>query len=181
MATPFQNRVQLVSGHKEIRQKYANEVLENSKLFPELIELCFDITSKNASKAFWILELVCYEKLEWLFDHLDFFCSNLQHLKHESAIRPAAKICQLLVFAHYRKKDILLSEKHIEQLIETNFDWLINDIKVAPKAYAMRTLFTLGKHYDWIHPELKNIITKEFPNHSAAYKAVAKEVLKKIK
>jgi hypothetical protein len=39
----------------------------------------------------------------------------------------------------------------------------------------------LGQHYDWIHPELKTVITKDFPNHTAAYKAVAKEVLKKIK
>ena len=45
----------------------------------------------------------------------------------------------------------------------------------------MRTLYNLGKHYDWIYPELKTILNKDFPNHSAAYKAVAKEVLKKIK
>jgi hypothetical protein len=47
--------------------------------------------------------------------------------------------------------------------------------------YAMRTLYLLGNHYNWILPELKTIITKDYPNHSSAYKAVAKEVLKKIK
>jgi hypothetical protein len=181
MVSEFKKKLENVTGYRVIRQKYANEVLDNPKLFSELVSLCFQVSDKNASKAFWILEFVCYQKLEWLEDHLDFFCSNIKNLKDESAIRPASKICQLLVIAHYKKKEIILSEKHLEEITETSFDWLINDIKVATKAYSMRTLYILGQHYDWIHPELKTIITKDFPNHTAAYKAVAKEVLKKIK
>ena len=181
MVTEFQKNLEYVTGYRVNRQKYANEVLGNPELFPELIRLCFQVSDKNASKAFWILEFVCYQKLEWIEDHLDFFCSNIKNLKDESAIRPAAKICQLLAVSHFKKKEIQLSEKHLEEITESSFDWLINDIKVAPKAYSMRTLYILGQHYDWIHSELKTIITKDFPNHTAAYKAVAKEVLKKIK
>jgi len=181
MDSEFQNNLNYVTGYRDNRQKYANEVLDNPEYFPELIRLCFHVSDKNASKAFWILEFVCYQKLEWLAHYLDFFCSNIKKLKDESAIRPAAKICQLLILAHYKKNEIILSDKNLEEIIESSFDWLINDIKVASKAYSMRTLYILGLHYDWIHPELKIIITKDFPNHSAAYKAVAKEVLKKIK
>lgn len=115
-------------------------------------------------------------------DLFDFFCSNIKHRKDISAIRPAAKIWQLLVVSHYKKQEgIILSEKNLEEILESSFDWLINNTKVASKAYSMRTLYILGKHYDWIYPELKTILNKDFPNHSAAYKAVAKEVLKKIK
>jgi hypothetical protein len=181
ITTEFQKKLEYVTGHRANRQKYADEVLNNPELFPELVRLSFQVSDKNASKAFWILEFVCYQKLEWLEDHLDFFCSNIKKLKDESAIRPAAKICQLLILSHYKKKAITLLEKHLEEITESSFDWLINDVKVAPKAYSMRTLYVLGQHYDWIHPELKTIITKDFPNHSPAYKAVAKEVLKKIK
>ena len=181
MTSEFQKKLEYVTGYRVNRQKYANEVLNNPALFPELLELCFDTSNKNASKACWILEFVCYEKLEWLTAYLDFFCSNIKNLKDESAIRPAAKICQLLVLSHFKKKEIQLSEKHLEEIIESSFDWLINDIKVATKAYSMRTLYNLGQHYDWIHPELKTIITKDYPNHTAAYKAVAKEVLKRMK
>jgi hypothetical protein len=181
MDTKFQKKIENVTGYRVIRQKYANEVLDNPEYFPELISLCFQVSNKNAAKAFWVLEFVCYQKLEWLSAYLDFFCSNIKNLKDESSIRPAAKICQLLILSHYKKKNIVLSEKNIEEIIESSFDWLINDIKVATKAYSMRTLYLLGQHYDWIHPELKTIITKDFPNHTSAYKAVAKEVLKKIK
>mgnify|MGYP003447712213 CR=1 FL=1 len=115
-------------------------------------------------------------------DLFDFFCSNIKHRKDISAIRPAAKIWQLLVVSHYKKQEgIILPEKNLEEILESSFDWLINNTKVASKAYSMRTLYILGKHYDWIYPELKTILNKDFPNHSAAYKAVAKEVLKKIK
>lgn len=180
-ATEFQNELEYVTGHRDNRQKYADEVLNNQELFPELIRFCFQVSNKNAPKAFWILEFVCYSNLELITAHLDFFCSQIKNLKDESAIRPAAKISQLLVLSHFKKKEIQLSEKHLEEIIENSFDCLINDTKVATKAYSIRTLYLLGQHYDWIHPELKTIITKDFPNHSAAYKAVAKEVLKKMK
>lgn len=181
MISEFQKNLDYVTGHRANREKYADEVLNNPELFPELVQLSFHPSNKNASKAFWILEFVCYQKLEWLDDHLNFFCSNIKNLKDESAIRPAAKICQLLVSSHFKNKDRQLSEKQLEEIIENSFDWLINDTKVATKAYSIRTLYILGQHYDWIHTELKNIITKDYPNHTAAYKAVAKEVLKKIK
>ena len=181
IAAEFQKKLDSVTGHRANRQKYADEVLHNHELFPELIRLCFQASNKNAPKACWILEFVCYEKLEWMEEYLDIFCSQIKNLKDDSAIRPIAKICQLLVVSHYKKKEVHLSEKHLEEIIESSFDWLINDTKVASKAYSMRTLYILGQHYNWILPELKIIITKDFPNHSAAYKAVAKEVLKKIK
>ena len=111
-----------------------------------------------------------------------FFCSDIKHLKNESAIRPATKIPQPLVVSHYKKQEkIILSEENLEEITESSFDWLIKDTKVASKAYPIHTLCILGKHYDWIYPELKTILNKDFPNHSTAYKAVAKEILKKIK
>jgi hypothetical protein len=39
----------------------------------------------------------------------------------------------------------------------------------------------LGKHYDWIHPELKAILDKDYNSHSPAYKAVEREIFNKIK
>jgi hypothetical protein len=181
MLSEFQEKLNYVTGHRANRLKYAAEVLDNPALFLELIQICFTVSNKNHPKACWILEFVCYQKLEWMQEHLDFFCSNVEKLKDESAIRPMAKICKLLVVSHFKKKEIQLSENHINEITENCFDWFINDTKVASKVYAMRTLYLLGNHQDWIHPELKTIIAKEYQNHSSAYKAVAREVLKKLK
>ncbi len=183
MLSELQKKLDYVNAYRENRLKAAQDVLENPDLFGELVSICFTPSDKNNHKACWILEFVSYEELLWLQPHLDFFCSNLKILKDESSLRPIAKVTQLLVKSHYKKNEngIQLSEENLQDCIEASFDWLINDTKVATKAYSIRTLYILGNYYDWIHPELKVIIDKDFGDHSAAYKAVAKEVLKKIK
>lgn len=182
MLSELQAKLDYVNAYRENRLMAAQYVLENQHLFGELVTICFSPEDKNNHKACWILEFVSYEELIWLQPHLDFLCSNLKVLKDESAIRPIAKVVQLLVKSHYKKNDdsILLSEENLQDCIEASFDWLINDVKVATKAYSIRTLYVLGNHYDWIHPELQIILNKDYGDHSAAYKAVAKEVLKKI-
>lgn len=182
MSSELQEKLDYVKAYRENRLMMAQYILENQHLFEELVSISFSPEDKNNHKACWILEFVSYEELIWLQPHLDFFCSNLKVLKDESAIRPIAKVVQLLVKSHYKKDDdsILLSEENLQDCIEVSFDWLINDVKVATKAYSIRTLYVLGNHYDWIHPELQIILNKDYGDHSAAYKAVAKEVLKKI-
>ena len=182
MLSELQAKLDYVNAYRENRLMAAQYVLENQHLFGELVTICFSPEDKNNHKACWILEFVSYEELIWLQPHLDFLCSNLKVLKDESAIRPIAKVVQLLVKSHYKKNDdsILLSEENLQDCIEASFDWLINDVKVATKAYSIRTLYVLGNHYDWIHPELQIILNKDYGDHTAAYKAVAKEVLKKI-
>jgi hypothetical protein len=183
MSSDLKSKLDYVNAYRENRLKTAQEILENKDLFEELVSICFLTSDKNNHKACWILEFVCYEELNWLQPHLDFFCENLKYLKEESSLRPIAKVVQLLVKSHYKKGEnsIVLSENNLQNCIESSFVWLINDCKVATKAYSIRTLYVLGNYYDWIHPELKIILDKDYANHSAAYKAVAREVLKKIK
>jgi hypothetical protein len=183
MPSELQKKLDYVNAYRENRLIAAQDILENPSLFGELVSICFTPSDKNNHKACWILEFVSYEELLWLQPHLDFFCSNLKVLKDESSLRPIAKVVQLLIKSHYKKNEncIKLSEENLQDCIEVSFDWLISDVKVATKAYSIRTLYILGNYYDWIHPELKVIIDKDFGDHSAAYKAVAKEVLKKIK
>jgi hypothetical protein len=181
MPSDLQKKLQLVTAHRVVRNELAGEIIENQSLFSELIQRCFQFSNKSAPKAFWILELICYEKLEWLVPHLDYFCSNIKNLTHDSAIRPAAKIGLLLTISHFKKKEISLTENQLQQISETCFDWLITDTKVASKCYAIRSLHLLGYHFDWIHPELKIILEKEYSSHSLSYQAVGREILKKIK
>jgi hypothetical protein len=183
MPSELQIKLDYVKACRESRLKVSQEILENKHFFNELVLICFNPDHKNNHRACWILEFISYEELLWLQPHLDFFFENITFLKSESSIRPIAKVLQLLVKSHYKKAEncIVLSEKNLQQCIETSFDWLITDVKVATKAYSIRTLYILGNHHNWIHPELQIILSKEYHTHSAAYKAVAKEVLKKIK
>lgn len=170
------------SAHRKSREAVRDLIFKDSEYFAELVKLAFDVYYKYHFKACWIIELVAAEKPVWLHEHLSFICGHLQDLKNQSGIRPIAKVILQLVDSNFKKKtkNLIFTDNHLEKITEVCFDWLISDTKVAAKAYAMITLFHLGKKYDWIHPELNTIIEKDYHAQSPAYKATAREILKKI-
>ena len=164
------------TAHRTSRDAIANGILTDQNLFPSLFEIALNTKDKNHHKACWIMELVLEEKLFYLNDFLDDFCECLNKFDNESSLRSISKICMFL------SKSSILTNLQEEQIIESCLDWLISDsVKVATKAYSIRTLHKLGKKNDWIYPELRRILTDDYYKHSYAYKAVAREILKKIK
>ena len=181
MKTHFYNQIANSTAHRPIRDILSGQVLNDKTLLPELLAIAFVVKDKNHHRACWIAELVFESKIEWLHEHLNSFCTALPYFTNESAMRPISKICQFAV-DHHQKNTSFLNAEQLQQIIETCFDWLINPItKVATKAYSMRTLYGIGKKEDWIHPELTRILSEDASKHTAAYKAAAKDVLKKIK
>lgn len=171
------------TAHRPIRDRLSRHVIQNPELFPVLMSMAFDLKNKNHYKACWTLELVLEYNIDWLSSYFDDFCEKLPHFSHEGAIRSISKICMFSAKQHLKskKKNLsFLTETQMQQIIETCFDWLINDIKVASKVYAMRTLFEFGKLQHWIYPELKEILLKDFVAHSPAYQSASKEILQKI-
>ncbi|MCW2117780.1 hypothetical protein [Flavobacterium sp. 7A] len=171
------------TGYKNSRQMAANYVMEHPELMNTFMRICFEIDNEDHYKACWALELVAYEKLEWLQPYVPLICSKSKLLTNESAIRPVAKVLFLLLEAHYKtgNSSIQFTDVERQKMIALHFDWLITDCKVAAKVYAMRCLYLLGLEYKWIHPELQTILIKDFSTHSAGYKAVSKHILKKLK
>lgn len=172
----FINQLYNLKAYRKDREELRDAALQNPLYFEEVICLAFTTSNKDHYKACWVLELICEKQLDTILPYLDQFCDTLRLYQNESAIRPIAKIMVFLT-TRYKEK---LSEIHIQKFIETSFDWLISDTKVAAKAYAMEILFELGKHHDWIHSELKQIISQDYSKHSAGYKARARMILKEL-
>jgi hypothetical protein len=101
----------------------------------------------------------------------------------DSAVRPIAKVCEYLVTAHYdtANKNVELSHPIKSRIIELCFDYLITHQKVAPQVYAMNVLYLLGTEYDWIHPELVEIINRNYNAGSKGYQAKSRHILEKLK
>ncbi|QLG43910.1 adenylosuccinate lyase [Costertonia aggregata] len=173
-----------VDATREKRLNMSKRVLEQPQLLKPLIQIAFEEDNPISCKAAWVLEFVTKQKLSLIFPHLDFFMNNINKLHLESSVRPVAKICEELVLNHFSKNKITAQEeltiKHLEKITAACFDWLIGNFKVAPKAYAMTTLLKLGEVFDWIHPELRLILEQNYHTGSAAYKARARMVLKKL-
>lgn len=167
---------------KSYRDKISREVLKDENLFKSLIEITFDYSEEISVKAALILEIVCEERLDWIAYNLPYFTDHISELKNESAIRPAVKICNLIAQDMNSKFDspikIIATQKQLEQIIETCFDWLnAKDTKVASKAHAMEALYYLGLQNSWIHYELKLILAKNMPLESSAYQTRGTKLL----
>jgi hypothetical protein len=160
-------------------------VISQPHLIPELLTVLFKVNDKVSCRAAWVFEFMCGEKLEAIIPFLDRFTENINKVHLDSAVRPVAKVCEYLVKAYYSNVDnkikTALQKKHKEKIVEACFDWMINDEKIAPKAYAMNTLFLLGNDVDWIHPELVLILERDYQMQSSGFKARARHILKKIK
>jgi len=167
------------NAHRNSRMQVCDFAIKDKKV-NQLIQIAFDTTNENHFKAFWALEFVCEKNLSLFANSVSTFCEILSSVKNDSAARSATKIALFLVESNHKKKEIILSEIQEKQLIESSLDRLIQDEKVASKVYAMKTLFVLGKKYAWIYSDLKPIISQDAFYHSAAYKASARNILKKI-
>ncbi len=167
---------------KSHRDKISRIVLKEETLFKSLIEITFDYKNETSVKAALILEIVCEHRLDWIAYSLPYFTKNIGKLENDSAIRPAAKICNLIAQDINSKFDspikIIATQQQLEQIIETCFYWLRNeDTKVATKAHAMEALYFLGLQNSWIHYELKMILEKNIPDESPAYETRGKKIL----
>ncbi len=179
------NELNYVNHSREKRLYYANLVISKPELVPKLLEILFRVDDKISCRAAWVFEFMCGEQLEAIIPHLDTFTEQIHKVHLDSAVRPVAKVCEYLVTAYYSKTEHpikeVLTQMHKERIVEACFDWMINDEKIAPKAYSMNVLYLLGNEIDWIHPELVMILERDYQMQSSGFKARARHILKKIK
>lgn len=181
----FYKELSYINASRENRMIYANMVLNDMSLFPKLIAILFMVDDKVSCRAAWVFEFVCERYIYAIVPHLEMFTKNMNKIHLDSSVRPVSKVCEFITKAYYSKAPNTikktLNPEHKERIIEACFDWLISDQKVAPKVYAMESLFLYGIDYDWIHPELTQILKRDFQMQSAGFKVRAKRTLLKIK
>ena len=183
--TELYKELNYVNHSREKRLHYAHLVIDHDELIAPLLEILFEVDDKISCRAAWVFEFMCGEQLEKIIPYLDLFTQNIHKVHLDSAVRPVAKVCEYLIKAYYSKNETkikkALTETHKEKITEACFDWMINDEKVAPKAYGMNALYLLGTEFNWVHPELVTILERDFQMQSSGFKARARHILKKIK
>lgn len=164
------------TAHRASRDENAEHILANIYLLPDLFEIALHVGDKNHHKACWILELVLEKDLFLLEKYLDVFCNSMSKYTNQSAMRSISKISMFL------SQNGTLTPFQEQKITENCLDWIINDTtKTATKAYAIRSLYALSTKNHSILVDLKRILIDDYPKNSSAYKAVAREILKKIK
>ncbi len=183
--TELYKALDYVNASREKRSIMADTVSANPHLIPLLIEITRENHDPISAKASWVLEFVAKKDIGHVLNYIEAFIGSLSIIKLESSIRPAAKICELLVKGYFAKNmhpsKNILTESHLKSITEACFDWLIAEHKVAPKAYSITTLFLLGKKFKWIHKELYQVLFQNYATGSAAYKARARKTMDALK
>lgn len=181
----FYSELSKVDISRNSRLSFALIIKNDMSLFPYLIEILFNVNDKISCHAAWVLEFVCADYLYAIIPHIDTFTKNIHRVHFDSAVRPVSKVCQFIAKAYVSKENHtfkrLLTPKHKERIVETSFDWMINNHKVATKVFAMETLFLFGYENPWIHTDLKQIIEKDFSTQSTAFKSRARHILLRMK
>jgi hypothetical protein len=178
--------IQVLEGIKNAKRIYrdraANDVLDHPELLPDLIGQVYEVSSPLHIKAAWVLELVCLANISLMTDYASRFIEQMHLISNESALRPVSKVCCFLS-RHYfstNKSSFYLAQKSVDQIIECNFDWLIEEHKVATQVFAMDTLEIWGKEYEWVRDELRQILQKKTASGSRGYQAHARKLLKNL-
>jgi hypothetical protein len=178
------DKLKKINATKVQRTSAARLILSDLHLIKPLLEIVFSVDDKISCKAAWVLEFVCAEDLSPLISYLDLFTSQLKYIHMDSAMRPVAKICSLLLETTHNSPSshlkFAISPYQKEAITEACFNWMLEDVKVATKVYAMNCLYLLGIHQKWIHHELLQILEKEYYHQSAGYQSRARQILKKL-
>lgn len=181
MPSGFQDSVAKGNASRDSREFLRDWTLREPHRIGELLEMALEVNNKNHHKACWILEIVAEADIGLIRPQLDAFCSGLPRWNHPGAERAGARISLFLADAHVRKRKEgidFLTPQQFEKLVENAFDRMAStDTFVAAKSLLMRALYKFGQLDDWILPELKDMLERDFASHSVAYQAGAREVL----
>ncbi|WP_439152465.1 adenylosuccinate lyase [Winogradskyella sp.] len=173
-----------VDATRECRTKYADIVSNDLQLLKPLMNIIFMVGDKLSTRAAWVFEFVVTKDIDLMAPYLEDFVSNISKLQLDSSVRPMAKVTEMIITNYYSNLNSKIREnlthRQREQIVEACFDWMIRDEKVAVKVYSMSSLYLLGTEFDWIHDELKTILQQDYNQQTAAFKARARHVLKKL-
>jgi len=159
--------------------------LEDEPLLAQVLYQKVLIEDKEGKfNASWTFDHLMRKQLVFLIPFIDEFTNGLAELKSESCIRPIAHVCEMVCEAYFRKKHPLFVENvkdnHLESMVTACFDWLISPMNVAPKVFAMTSLYYLGLKFDWVHPELKLVLEESYASGTTGYQNRAKKTLDKL-
>ncbi len=164
------------NAHRREREANASAALRDPVAFRTLLALAREPALKGHVQSWWALEIICEHNADILLQNLSNLVFTMPALTSEGAIRSAAKICMMATTMRLES----IPQNLVDSIRDVCLLWLTGDHKVAARAYAARALFRIGKDDRRFLSELREILEVGFPKYSAAYRAMARDLVKKI-
>ncbi len=159
-------------------------LVKQPQLAKILFEAIFVEDQQGTFNASWAFDHLMRKKLEYILPFFNDFANRLAELRTESCIRPMAHVCEMVCMAYFKKKDPAftqhITDSQLEQIMTVCFDWLISPMNIAPKVFSMTSLYYLGQKFDWVHPELKQVLQDTYADGTPGFRSRAKKTLDKL-
>ena len=157
------------------RKEGAAFIDQYPKYFPELLKMsCVSIDKRKNILAAWILEKYSLNKLECLTPDFSFYLKGVYQQTNDSKRRPMAKL--LYHYCNHKNRRKQLTQKQIDIIIEICFHYMLTSLKVAPIAFAMKTLHFFRNNKPWISEEIEAYIEKKLHNSSTGFQSVVRQI-----
>lgn len=141
--------------------------------FDELFDLFLNDEYRVVQRAAWPLSYTVIAHPGFIKKHFSKLLKNLQ----KPNLHPAVKRNTIRLL-----QDIPIPPRFQGQVMDICFAYTSSSCEaVAVKAFALTVLENLSKQYPEIKSELKTIIEDRWDYESAAFRARAKKILKKLK
>lgn len=149
----------------------------------ELVSLSFfDDDARIAARAAWLLEHVFIGKMAHYAEEVSGLINAFPHVRNSGCRRHYAKMMVKITDPRSGAMQKVISEKNLEPVIETAFDWLIDDDeKVAVKVFCAQILFQLSARHGWIREELIQQLHFLMRDGSAGMQSRGRKILSALK
>ena len=129
-----------VNHSRQKRQQYAHLILAQPELMASLMDIVFMIDDQRSCKAAWLAEFSVNTEHTVILPYLDILTARTDSVYRDAAIRPIAKIYECLALQYYQYRCPLTQKNlkltHREHMVETVFNWLLTEQKVAVNEIA---------------------------------------------
>ncbi len=167
-------REQILKEHSKSNcEKIVRWIGSNQQRFDGLFYLFLNDEYRVVQRASWPLSFAVAKNPSLIKKHLGKLLKNLQKPGiHDAVKRNSIRLLQ----------DVEIPTKYQGAVMDICFNYISSPIEpVAIKAFSLTVLQHLSIQYPEIIPEMKLLIEENYNRETAAFKARAKMVLKKLK
>lgn len=163
---------QLLQEHTRVNTDLIVKAVGNNKAnFKQIIDIVYHQPPPLPQRASWVIPNVNKLHPELLTPYIAKFIDTLQTFNVD-----AVKRNMMVVLASHS-----IPEKLQGKLVNVCFDLMLSSSEmVVVKVHAMQALANMAQLHPELKTELKTVIQELAPNNTAAFKARARHVLKKL-
>lgn len=166
-------KTQLLKEHTRANTDSIAKAIGNNKVeFKKIIGIIYNEEAPLPQRAAWVLAAINKNNPELIKEYVPLFIETINQFKID-----AVKRNMLLVIA----SEFKIEERLRAPLLDICYGYILSPTEtVVVKVHAMQIIANLTKEHPELKGELIIVIKDQLPKNSAAFKARAKRILKKL-